>query len=83
MDDLFPLTPALSLRERGSCRQTLELCKGFGSTGSRLRFSLSLRERAGGRGKGASDIQVRSGTQMGPLQNLRRNFSWFLAAHNL
>jgi len=52
--DPFPLTPALSLRERVNHFQSWRTNYALALRTRWLRFSLSLRERAGVRGKGAS-----------------------------
>jgi len=50
--DLFPLTPALSLRERGNRSQRRDKSRAVAFSKDWIRFTLSLRERAGVRGKG-------------------------------
>jgi len=54
MNVAFPLTPALSLGGRGCRRPRIGLSAGLGFERNGLRFSLSLRERVGVRGKGAA-----------------------------
>jgi hypothetical protein len=49
---LFPLTPALSLRERGNSLQPVDKPGAIGCRKTVKVNSLSLRERAGVRGKG-------------------------------
>src|SRR5438552_2339169 len=54
---LFPLTPALSLREREHHRQRIRQPDAPGVVEIVPWFSLSLRERAGVRGNGACEYQ--------------------------
>ena len=56
---LFPLTPALSLRERENHRPAVGKSSATGWQGGGRGRSLSLRERAGVRGKGAIALLLR------------------------
>ncbi len=53
-----PFTPALSLRERGPRSPASTRSRRSGSRETEQRFSLSLRERAGVRGKSAHECTV-------------------------
>ena len=55
---LFPLTPTLSLGERVPLARAFGNREPFNFSSDGMRFSLSLRERVGVRGKSVSDFAV-------------------------
>src|SRR6266446_9456177 len=68
---LFPLTPALSLREREHHRQCIRQPEPLGVVATRSLVLLSLRERAGVRGNGPWKVQTAGVLHLAPkFQNV-------------